>query len=395
MSLDQTTIRDLIDLSDGLGVLSFYVGHTPAQAADPQPTAPIEIRNQIRALKAQLAGRDGALAKAVDKRLDRSGPALEALLDPKASGRGRALFIAVESGETASVAVQVPFRERVVFHDRPYVRPLVAAYDEGRPAGILVVSRAGTRLLRWSLGEIEEVARQGFELADEQVATLKTGPAPSNPQLSQHGFLDRDRFEDRVDENRHRFLRGVIDDLVTRAKEHGWDRLVVSGPPKLREVTRELLEAATDGVRVLQADQAWEEAAASTIAEQAWPLLRSVHRDRERELTDAAMERALGGGAGAIGLRNVCQALNQGRVAHLLYDVDADLQGYRSEEGSLHARVEGFAAQAELEMTREPLLVERMIEHAIGTGAAVTPIEDAGAVAKLAEHEGVAALLRW
>jgi peptide subunit release factor 1 (eRF1) len=395
MSLDQTTIRDLIDLTDGIGVLSFYVGHTPAQAADPQPTTPIEIRNQLRALKAELGERDGRLAKAVDKRLGRSAAALEALLDPKASGRGRALFVGVESGETASVSVQMPFRERVVFHDRPYVRPLVAAYDEGRPAGILVVSRAGARVLRWALGEIEEVTRHTFELTDEQVATQKTGPAPSNPQLSQHGFVDRDRFEDRIDESRHRFLRGVIDDLATRAKEHGWDRVVVSGPPKLREEARGLMEAATDGIRVLQAEQAWEEASPSVIADQAWPLLRSVVRDRERALTDAALERALSGGAGAIGLRNVCAGLNQGRVAHLLYDVDANLHGYRSEEGTLHPRVEGFAAQAEFEMTREPLFVERMIEHAIATGAAVTPIEDDDAVAKLREHEGVAALLRW
>jgi len=395
MSLDQQTIRELIGLTDAVGVLSFYVGHTPAQAADPQPTAPIEIRNQLREVKARLATRDPATARAVEERLSNTDAELDRLVDPRASGRGRALFIGVEEGWTRSVNVQVPFRERVVIHERPYVRPLVAAYDEGRPAGILVVSRAGVRLLRWTLGEIEELERHGFEPGDEILAASKVGPAPATPQMAQHSYVDRDRFEDRLDENRQRFLRGVVEELAGRARERGWDRVVVSGPPKVRESVRERADAATDGVRVLVAEQAWEEAAAQTIAEQAWPLLRSVHRDRERELTDAAIERTLGGGQAALGPRTVTQALNQGRVAHLIYDVDAQLHGFVSEEGSLHPRVEGFAAQAELEMTREPLFVERIIERAIATAASVTPIEDAEAVERLREHDGVAALLRW
>ncbi len=395
MTLDQSTIRDLIDFSDRLGVLSFYVGHTPAQAADPQPTAPIEIRNQLRELKSGLAGRDGDLAKAVERRIAKLGPELDGLLDPKRSGRGRALFVGVQDGARTEVSVQVPFRERVVHHDRAYIRPLVAAYDEGRPAGILVVSRAGARLLEWSLGEIDELERSEFDLTDDQIARSKSGPSPGNPQHPHHGHVNRERFEDRFDENHQRFLRTVVERVAATASERGWDRLVLSGPPKVREVTEELLRAGTEAIRVLVAEPAWEEAAPSVIADQAWPLLRSVHRYRERELVDHVFERTFGGGPAAVGLRNVCQALNQGRIAHLVYDTSAALEGYVSEEGTLHPRVEGLAAQAELAMTREPLFVERLLEQAIATNAAVTPIDDDEAAGRLRQHEGVGALLRW
>ena len=393
MTIDDATIRDLIGFTDERGVLSFYAGHTPAKAADPQPTTPIEIRNQIKQLQARLAETDPPLAKAVDDRLRTIAGALGGLLDPKASGRGRALFVGIASGDTTSLALQIPFRERVVLHDSPYVRPLVAAHDEGRAAGVLVVSRAGARLFQWAVGEAVVLEDRSFEVKDSWLADEKAGPSPGMPQHPHHGFVDRDRFEDRVDDNRHRFLREFVDDAIVISKRQGWDRLVLSGSPKQRDEVKELLEA-VNGLRVLIADASWEDAAPHVVAEQAWPLLRSVHRDRENQLVASALERTLAGGAGTLGLRGVCDALNEGRVAHLLYDDDLSLQGYRSEEGTLHPRAEGAVAASEVPLRAEPLFIERMIEAAIATGALVTPVGN-DAAEQLAPYEGVGALLRW
>lgn len=391
MSLDDTTIRDLIDFTDEHGVLSFYAGHTPAQAADPQPTAPIEIRNQIKALKAELAERDGETAKAVAARLDELGPQIDALVDPKAHGRGRALFVGVDRGHLQQVALQIPFRERVVHHERAFVRPLVAAHDEGRAAGILVASRSGARLLRWAVGEVTELETYTFEPSGD-LSRQKSGPTPDMPQHPGAGVSHKEMFEERLGEHRHRFLRQVADEVSQRLKEHGWDRLVLAAPPKMRDEVNDLLTQ--DGYRVLGADQVWEEAPPHEIADGVWPLLRSVHLDRERELTEAAIARALGGQAGAVGLRNVCHALNEGRVSRLLYRADLEIEGVVSEEDTIHPRVEGVAAEADLGFTREPLFVERMIEKAVATDAQVTPV-DPEVAAELDGHEGVAALLRW
>jgi len=393
MSIDHATIRELIDFSDEHGVLSFYVGHTPAQAADPQPTAPIEIRNQIKQLKGKLASAEPATARAVTARLDRIDGELDALLDPKAPGRGRALFVAVDSGDSRTVSLQIPFRERVIHNDSAYVRPLVAAHDEGREAGVLVVSRAGARVLSWAVGEVTELTSHDFELTDAQLADQKSGPSPSNPEHPHHGFVNRERFEDRVDENHQRFLREVCEQVAAQAKEHGWDRLVLSGAPKVRDLARDLLSS-ENGLRVVVADQSWEDAAPHQIADQAWPLLRSLHREREHELVTIAVERALGGGTGAVGLRRVCDALNEGRVSRLLYDSELQLEGYRSAEDTVHPRVEGVVAQSDVPLRREPLFVERLIVKAVTMGASVTPIEPDASDA-LAPYEGVAALLRW
>lgn len=393
MNIDDATIRDLLTLEDERGILSFYTGHIPSQAADPQPTAPIELRNQIKQLRSRIDDGDRDTARAIERRLGALDGSLEALLDPKAPGRGRALFVGVESGQQRSISLQLPFRERVVHDSTAYVRPLVAALDEGRPAVIVVVSRTGVRVLRWATGDAEVTEEARFERDEDLFRDDSTGPSTSNPQRAMYARSDREGYEERLDEHRRRFLKQVIDDVVQRVEAERIDRLVLSAPPKLRN---EVLGLVSDheGLRVLVADQAWESTAPREIAAQAFELLRSVHGDRELALVEAARERALAGGPGALGLRNVCAALNAGRVEHLLYDDGITLEGYTSSEGTLHARIEGAIADSDVTFSREPLFVERMIEAALATSASVTPLSEDAAI-NVRAFEGVAALLRW
>jgi hypothetical protein len=313
---------------------------------------------------------------------------------PKRPGQGRALFVGVASGEQRTVTLQLPFRERVVHDATAYVRPLVTALDEGRPALIVVVSRTGVRVLHWATGEADEVEEARFVKDEDLFRDDATGPSTSNPQRAMYARSDREGYEERLDEHRHRFLKQVLEDVVHRAAADHVDRMVLSAPPKLRDEVRALVPA-HEGVRVLVADQAWESTPAHEVAGHAFRLLRSVHLDREAQLTGAAIERALSGGAGALGLRHVCEALNAGRVEHLLFDDRLVLEGYVSSEGTLHPRIEGLAASAEhLTFERDRLFVERMVEHALATSARITPLAPAPAD-QLADHEGVAALLRW
>jgi len=394
MSIDDTTIRELLALEDEHGVLSFYAGHVPAQAADRQPTAPIELRNQLKTLRARLEGADRDLVRAIEARLAALDGPLDTLVDPKRPGRGRALFVGVASGEQRTVSLQLPFRERVLHDTTAYVRPLVTALDEGRPALIVVVSRTGVRVLHWTTGEAAEVEEARFVKDEDLFRDDASGPSTSNPQRAMYARSDREGYEERLDEHRHRFLKQVLEDVVHRAASDRIDRMVLSAPPKLREEVKALVPA-HEGVRVLVAEQAWESAPAHEIAQHAFQLLRSVHLDREQELADSALERALSGGSGALGLRHVCEALNAGRVEHLLFDDRLVLEGYVSSEGTLHPRIEGLVANAEdLTFARDRLFVERMIERALATSARITPLAPAPAD-RLVDHEGVAALLRW
>jgi hypothetical protein len=98
------------------------------------------------------------------------------------------------------------------------------------------------------------------------------------------------------------------------------------------------------------------------------------------------------GRAGALGLSQVAGALNEGRVAHLVYDPEVRYTGSVSADGAVYAG-------DELEPdgrpgTAEPRLTERLVESALATGAGVSPVEG-DARGRLTEAGGIAALLRW
>lgn len=119
--------------------------------------------------------------------------------------------------------------------------------------------------------------------------------------------------------------------------------------------------------------------------------LHAQHAEDEKRPLHDVREAALGSGAGALGLSEVVGALNEGRVAHLVYDPEVRYHGSIGADRTLQAASErGGAAQS----TAEPRLTERLVERAFKTGARVSPVEGASRGA-LAEAGGIAAFLRW
>lgn len=393
MSLDESFLRDAIGFSDPVGVLSLYASHVPDEATEQQSKSAIEMRNQLRSVLEAAHDRDEGVAKAIESAVTAHADDLEWLVSPRTSGRGRALFIGVESGRTLSVTLQLPFQGRVIFDRAAYVRPLFGANDEGREAGLLDVSKDTLRLWRWQAGEITQVLRREFEVLDEQVAHQKRGPAPANGHMFGRGNSNREQFEGHLDELDQRFLVQGLAEVEVVVKEFGWDRVVLSGPTKLRKSAASILSAVPD-LRVIDAGREVGTESMSNLAATVWPLLRSVREERDRELVEAVRESALAGGNGALGMRAVCNALNEGRVRHLLYDDSLNVAGFSSDAGTLHPRVEGLVAASDSALHPEPLFVERMAAAALSDKAAITPLS-ADAASGLADHEGVGALLRW
>jgi len=395
MSIDADFIRRLLDFTDPAGVLTITTGFSPEDAGQQQQKAPIALRNQLRDIQQQLdRNGDADRARLFEKQVEQLGDDFDGITDPRAHGRGRALFVGLSSGRIEHVNVQVPFEDRAVLRDRAFLRPLVAALDEGRPAGIAIASREHVRILEWRLGETAELGTLDFELTDAQLADTHRGPAAANPARGQTSVSHRESFEDRIDDNRHRFLKQAAATIMQFVDERRWDRLVLAGPERIRAEFGELLpeDCRAD---LLHADAAWEDASTGVIAQKAWPLLRSVHAARERALIADAKERAGAGTSGVLGPKQVCTAANRGRIAHLLFARDTVLSGYLAEDGTVHASVGGTAAQAGLRMQQEPFLVERLIEKVLTMGGHVTRLDDQDAIAAVADHDGIAALLRW
>ncbi len=391
MRLDNDTILELCRLQDPVGVISIYVGTTPERQTGYQPQWVLAIRNQIRELRARVK-EEGPRERwvAVHERLDGLNSELEGLLDPKLRGRGRALFIPVSSADVYSIVLQMPLPDTVVLEKRAFVRPLVVAMDEGRAAGVVFVDRSGLRLLEWRFGEVEEISEHPFVDESSEWREMK-GPAQTNPALDQQASVQRDTFEDRLDEHRAKFVKQVAVEVQKEVSARSWDRLVVAGEARLAQPFADVVRV--NGLEILRTDHDLRHAGSHEVDEAVAPLLTESQRRLELSLVERAKELGLSGRQGALGLSDTLGALGEGRVQHLLYDDSRDFTGFHTSDGRLFHDADGNApSRAELEP--EPHLTERMIERTLETGGRVTPVEGPAAEA-LEPHGGVAAILRW
>jgi release factor family 10 len=261
------------------------------------------------------------------------------------------------------------FRTRVRYAERPQLAPLLQLIDEGAAVGVAAVSAERVHLYEWRVGELELVHDWEAEMYIRDWRERKA-QRPANPAREQGpGASGRDRYDQRLEHNRARFLAETGRIAAEEVRMRGWRRLIAFGDP---EPVRELAEgSAKKAVEVDHADDA------NVISEDRGRLLDRVNAaitrsNRGREL--ALIERAVDGartqdGLGALGLIDVQRCLNEGRVELLIFDAnsrDADLADVEDE----------------------------LIERALRTSAAVTPVEGEAAEA-LAPHGGVAAVLRY
>lgn len=347
-----------------LGVFSVYVAADPADVGGRRE---IELRNGLReaieAVVATGADRDLlAAAKATAQRIERF--LLGEGARPPARGTTGFVEVAREPGvERWYKAHTPPRRTEVTYGQGPYLAPLLSLLDDGAPFGVAAVSAERVRLFHTQLGQTEELADWEFEVLSGDWRERKAPRASDRGAGTMVSSAGRDQHEQRLEASRQRFSRetGALARAV--AADQDWRELVVFGDD--RYVTH-FEDSVGDRCPIRHLDQAdLVPEPTQKIAERIERLSPTLNRERELALVERIEEAAHPGGRGVMGTQKTLEALEQGRVGHLLYD--AELDGASN---------------------------ERLIELALSCGAAITPAEGEAA-ARLADHDGVAALLRY
>ncbi|WP_217912662.1 VLRF1 family aeRF1-type release factor [Miltoncostaea marina] len=372
------------------GVLSIYVGADAG--ADPGLRgAAIDLKNRLAELERNVTA-EGPRERTMALRqgLERLDPEIRRLTSPEESGRGRALFAPLGEGEGEAIrfASRMPLATRVVLDAGAFIHPLLELLDEGRPAGVVLVSQDEARVLEWRLGELRPLER--LEPEATEAPHERPGPIGSSPS-ERARTPKREQRQAREHEGARRFLEQVQEAAARLGDRHGWERILVSGGDRLTDPLADALSA-PHGAEVVRDPRVLTQLDEASLSAALTEQLRSAYAEYEARLVRDAREAGLGPGAAALGLSEVVGALNEGRVAHLLYDPAVRYAGAVGADGRLHAGEELRAAVGGV--VDEPRLTERLVERALETGARVTPVEGAAAGA-LAEAAGVAALLRW
>jgi hypothetical protein len=111
--------------------------------------------------------------EALRSAIERVMPTIERLLDPRTSGRGGAAFSPLSTSEVTFLTAPMALPSRVVLDSRPFIQPLLELLDEGRPAGVVLVSAHAAELLEWRFGTCVRVPIRGPKGAHRRRGSLK------------------------------------------------------------------------------------------------------------------------------------------------------------------------------------------------------------------------------
>lgn len=379
-------LRELSQRADSLGVLSVYADTDRRHDPNLQATA-IDLKNRFRELQRFAAQHASEDRRAVSAALERLWPQVADLTSPTVSGRSCTVFLALETDWVLRIESNMPVSNRLVLDSGPFIHPLLELLDEGRPAGVVLASADGARLLEWRVGSLQLLSQ--LEQPDVQAPHERAGQIGGGPQGQFHTPM-REQRRARGQDRTQRFFDQVVEVATGLAGERGWERILVSGgaqwtEPVVARFPDRLRSRVYSDARVLSGlDDA---ALAAAVTEWA----HEQHTARERQLPQQFGD-AAGAGRAALGLSEVAAALNAGQVTHLVYDPEIRYAGAVGVDGSLYGGDE--VGPNGRPGTPEPRFTERLVERALQTGARISPVEGA-ADTELSDAAGVAALLRW
>ncbi|MGB3635316.1 MAG: VLRF1 family aeRF1-type release factor [Rubrobacteraceae bacterium] len=253
---------------------------------------------------------------------DLSKHALEFFRDEPPHARTIAYFAAPDGlFETSRLNLDLPEEIR---WGEPDVAPLMLALDEYENYGVLLVDRKEFRFLVTSLGEIEEVAEARNILNTAGWRELTISPANATPR----GGSSKDDFEDRVEENTRHFYREVGETVRHEVKRQGIGRLILAGPGERtaefrKTLPNELRERVVGEVHVPV------DAPESEVLEKISSARRKAESNREAELLEKARE------GGVYGMTATLEALQEGRISHLLVSWQLEGEVYWSAEDGI------------------------------------------------------------
>ncbi len=377
----EEAVSNLLAWRPAYGVLSLYVRLDPG---DRSPRWPAEVRNGLSdVLQRGRESRDHEEQQALEATAERLQRDLlgEHQTRPEAAGQIGFVEVGRKPAEERWYPVQIPPRRtEVLYGPVAQVHSLLEVLDDGAPLGVAVISSERVRLLDWRLGSAEEIHDWELEYFGEGWRELKSQRPRDPARGNAVSAAGRDQYNLRLESNRTRFAEQTGELARAELGKRGWRQLLAFGDERYASRFANGFADACE-LRHAEASDLISESTAQ-IALRVAHAVPELNRDRERSLIERIKEAAYAEGRSALGVQVTLDALQQGRVEHLVYDATRDLSAA------------GPEPTGQTSPSGDLPLIERMIELALSTGAAITPVEGESAEL-LDEQGGVVSLLRY
>jgi peptide chain release factor subunit 1 len=292
------------------------------------------------------------------------------------SAHGLAVFCSAPADIFEVVDLPWAVEAAVAVDARPFIEPLVELTAPERWC-VLLISRRASRVLR---GTRERLIEVSSVLDDVHRRHAQGGWSQARYQRA---------IENDVDEH----IRTTCSALFDHFRRRGFDRLLIASPPELRHRVERELHSDLSRRLAGHFEIDVERATPDEVRRRAAPLIDADERRREDEALERLGEGLAPSGHAAVGLDEVLQLLQEGRVQTLLLAHGFTAPGFLCPScGRLAAADAPCPADGAAPERREDI-IESAIELALGQSAEVLTIHHRAE--ELGEHGPIAALLRY
>lgn len=306
--LNREELKKITKMSTGDSLfVSIYVNTNPM--TNVKNNYVIHIKNMF---KKTTEKEDKAVLRRIQKDLDRIYEYV--LANKRIFKKGLAIISSHEMDFWKEFHLSIPVKNEIIIDNTPYIKPLLDILDNYQRYAILLVGKDSARLFIIHLGEIEEYTE------------VHTDDVPGKHKKGGWFSLSEKSYERHIDYHVDLHLKDVIKELEVFLSSEYVGRLLIGGSEEaVTRVKGMLPQTLLD--RVIGTFQAEMFANSKEILKKADPILREYEKRRDEETLDELLTRAMKNENAVIGIDDVLNALQEGRIMKLLFLEDYKISG--------------------------------------------------------------------
>jgi peptide chain release factor subunit 1 len=294
--------------------------------------------------------------------------------------KGLALLSSHENRFWKEFHLSIPFRNEIIVDKLPYIKPLLDILDNYQRYAILLVDRETARIFLVHLGDIEEYTE------------VHSHDVPGRHKKGGWFSLAERSYERHIDYHVGLHLKDVIKHLGPFLSGEYVGRLIIGGAEEAVTKVRNMLPQAISD-RIMGTFQAEMIATGKEILEKTEPIVQAYERQKEEDDIDDLLTKAMKNENAVLGIENVLNALQEGRVMKLVF-----LKGYK--HSGISCRQCGYLTVQDAsscpfckgEMQEARYIVDLIAQKAVEQGALIEVAHDN---IKLRESGSIGAFLRF
>jgi len=372
--LNRKELKEISSIhGNGSYFVSFYLNVNPITNARGEYV--IQLKNMIKDISDRS---DKKVLKMIKDDLEK----IESFVNGNKRELKKGLAILSSSEKTFWKAYQlsVPVKSEIIVDKTPFIKPLLDIMDNYQRYAVLLVDKETARIFLLHLGEITEYG------------DIHTPDVPGKHSKGGWFALSQNHYARHVDYHVGLHLKDVVRKLESFLKDEKIERVVLGGPYEAVVMTKDLLlKTITD--KIIGTFRAGMFENNADILKKIEPVISEFEKKKEKMTVSELLTMASKRENAVVGIDNVLNALQEGRIMRLAFVKDFRDSGYACRNCRYLTKQKVIPCPyCRSEMEEVNYLVDLAAQRAVENGALVHVISESQ---ELLNAGGIGAFLRF